>query len=170
MKRIITLVQCLIFTFGYAQKCKYDVETTDAFTGKKTLGISAKLPNDAAIGFNLANDKLWVGLLIQFFGEKNEKIAQGDSLLLKLSNGEIITLFTNDVVAPTSYVAGSGGYNPNIASYYKPNYTIDMANMIKLSQVTITHLRVGFGANNITIPVDEKYREKIMKAARCILL
>lgn len=169
MKNIFTLILSLILTTGYAQKCKYDVETTDAFTGKKTIGTTAKLPQGALIGFNLSSDKYWVGIFIEFFGEKNEKIAQGDSILLKLSNGEIITLYTNDTFSPTTYVYGQGTAAVNVKSYYKPNYTTDAATMGKIAQFPVTDLKFCMGANNLSIAVDEKFREKIMKAAGCII-
>lgn len=168
MKKIIIILLSLVMTGSYAQKCKYDVETNDAFTGKKTLGTTAKLPQGALIGFNVSSDKYWVGLFFEFFGEKNEKIAMGDSLLLKLSNEEIFTLYTNDAAAPTSYVAGSGAY-AQVKSYYKPNYTIDAATVNKISLSPLTDIKICMGANNLNVPVDEKFREKIMRAAACIL-
>ena len=169
MKKTITLLLSIALTSGFAQKCKYDVETTDAFTGKKTVGISAKLPKGALIGFNLASDKYWVGLYIEFFGEKNEKIAMGDSLLLRLGNGEIITLYTNQESAPTSYIVGQGTAYANVKSYYKPDYNTDAATLTKISLNPVTDLKFYMGINNLAISVDEKFREKIMKAAGCII-
>ncbi|MBK9400429.1 MAG: hypothetical protein IPN36_06055 [Bacteroidetes bacterium] len=169
MKTILSLLLCMTLTSSFAQKCKYDVETTDAFTGTKTIGTTAKLPQGALIGFNLSNNKYWVGIFIEFFGEKNDKIAKGDSLLLKLGNGEIITLYTNDNYAPTSYVYGQGTSAANVKSYYKPNYTADAATMGKIAANPVTDLKFFMGVNNLPIAVDEKFREKIMNAAACIL-
>jgi hypothetical protein len=168
MKKISVLLLCLTITGSYAQKCKYDVETTDAFNGKKTLGTTAKLPLGALIGFNLSADKYWIGLFFEFIGEKNEQIAKGDSVLLKLASGEIFTLYTNDAAAPTSYVAGNGAY-AQVKSYFKPNYTVDAATVTKISLSPLTDLKICMGTNNLSVPVDEKFREKIMHAAACIL-
>jgi hypothetical protein len=168
MKKIIFLLLSLAFTSGQAQKCKYDVDKTDAFSGKKTLGTTAKLPNGALIGFNLSDGKFWIGMFINFFGEKNEKISHGDSLLFKLGNGEILSFYTNDVYAPTSYVNGSGAY-ANVSSYYKPNYDTDSVTIRKMAQYPVTDMKIYMGANNLPVAVDEKYREKVMKAAGCIL-
>ena len=145
------------------------MDNLDAFTGKKTLGTTAKLPQGALIGFNLSSDKYWVGLFVEFFGEKNDKISQGDSILFKLSNGEIITLYANDNYAPTSYVYGQGTAAVNVKSSYKPNYTADAATLNKMAQFPATDLKFCMGANNLAIAIDEKYREKIMKAAACIV-
>lgn len=169
MKKILTLLLSIALTNNYAEKYKYDVETTDAFTGKETLGTTAKLPKGALIGFNLSSDKYWVGIFIEFFGEKNDKIAQGDSILLKLVNGEIITLYTNDNFAPTSYVYGQGTAAANVKSYYKPNYNTDSTTIRKIAKYPVTDLKFCMGTNNLAIAIDEKYREKIMKAATCIL-
>ena len=168
MKSILMILLSLILTNSYAQKCKYDVETVDAFTGKKTLGTTAKLPQGALIGFNLSSDKYWVGIFIEFFGEKNDRIAKGDSLMLKLGNGEILTLFANEDFGPTSYVYGQGTAAANVKSYYKPNYTADAATISKIAQSSITDIKFFMGANNLSFAVDEKFREKIMKAAGCI--
>lgn len=169
MKKLLTLLLSLFLTTAFAQKCKYDVDTKDAFSGKRTLGTTAKLGKEGAlIGFNLQDDRFWVGLFIDFFGEKNEAIAQGDSLLLKLITGDIITLYTNEAAAPTSYVAGSGAY-AKVMSYYKPNYNIDRATMTKLAENMITDIKFYMGMNSLPIEISSKAAEKVMAAAACIV-
>ena len=86
-----------------------------------------------------------------------------------MSNGEIITLYANDNYAPTSYVYGKGMAAVNVKSAYKPNYTADAATLNKLAQFAASDLKFCMGANNFNIAIDEKCREKIMKAAACIV-
>lgn len=170
MKKII-LFLCLVAITPYAnaQKCKYDTDTKDAFSGKKSRGITAKVSKGIYLGFNLMDDAFSVRFSIEFFGEKNQAIAKGDSLLIKLSNNEIIRLAASEDAAPTSYVTGSGTQYANVGSNYRPNYFLSNEDFQKLARNMITTLRFYFGQTPLSTEVDEGNGKKIMHAADCML-
>ncbi len=169
MKKILSIlfVTCIALTIQ-AQKCKFDFEKKDPFTGKTTIGITATLEKAWKIGFNRSENDYLIGLAINFAGVKEGIINKGDTLMIALENGEPIILIASDKALPTSDVVGSGGYE-QIQTWYQPRYIPNSEQMRQFSLEKVIAIRVYFGTVWYMIEISSKNAEKIIKAASCIL-
>lgn len=168
-----TLILTIVLTFFtissiYSQKnkCKFDYSKEDPFTKKLEVvdkfwvgekGVKCQI----GIG-KMTNDIFLVGYMLG--GEKNKEITTNDSVMIMLENSEIITLFPNANVPPTSYVAGNAVYT---------NYSI-VCNVTKeqlklLATLKITAVKYPYDNSYIAAVVSESKAEKFMKSSNCVL-
>ena len=164
MKKIasILVMICISLTIN-AQKCKFDYEKKDPFTGKLTSGITATLARPWKIGFNKAGDNYSIGLFTNFAGAKEDIINEGDTLMFALENGNPIILVASDKALPTSDVIGS-----QIQTWYRPLYIADVEQIRQLSLNKIIAVKIYLGTwYSLEIPLVNA--QKIMQAASCIL-
>jgi hypothetical protein len=166
---IISLSVMIYSTDLFARnKCIYQVNKADEFTGKVTKTTSATLSKSWKIFFSKADTVCGISLYILMAGEINTAINQGDSLFIKLKNNEFIKLAAAGSVPPRTYVAGSGAY-ASVVSDFAPMYTCTKEDLDKISLNPVTVVRVFIGQQFMEVTIKEKDGVKISKAAGCVL-
>jgi hypothetical protein len=164
MKKISLLFLAgLLCHLSSAQKCKFDYDKVDAFTGKRTFSMKPDLARGwgMAIGNTAGNNEISISVIVG--GITKNVINKGDTLMMALEGGKPIILKANAEYLPASNVAGTTVY-----SSYLANYSISKDDLQRLSEKKMTALRMYVGASAFNLEVKEKNAEKISKAAACV--
>ncbi|MDR2914857.1 MAG: hypothetical protein LBV74_08520 [Tannerella sp.] len=151
-----------------AQKCKYDYEKTDEFTGEKSKGNTMQLNNWWYLGFNKVGEKYNLGLYMRLNGEKNLYLEQGDSIIFKFSDGSFLTLYARERYAPESQVVVALS-TAGVINIYRAVYDIPSEKMEILKNNTVTHVKVNISHLVYQKELKEKTGEKFRKNAVCII-
>lgn len=157
-----------ISTTLHAQKCKYDYEKKDEFTGEVSKGLTIKITNWLYIGLNRTGETYYLGAAIIINGELNYYVEKGDSLSFKLSNGETLTLYTQDVSAPISQVV-QGFNTAYVVTKFDLKYDLSKEQLQKLSTYDVTYMRLYAGSNKYDDETFPKTAAKIKNGSICIL-
>jgi len=145
-----------------AQKCKYDYNKKDPITDEVTKKITFKPVYYIQMSFNKIGETYFSEMLLAYTGNIRDIIQKGDPIVFKLSNGEVVTINSQDEFVPSVQVTQTG-----FISRYKATYDIDAATLQKIAENPPTFFRMNIGSK-----VEEKEiknGKKISEAARCIL-
>jgi len=181
MKKITKILTLgILFLFATtlslsAQKCKYDYNKKDPITGETTkrigLNIESKLMvigtgiiYRANIGFNKTGETFSVDVELCYTGNLRESILKSDPFILKLSNGETVTIYPQSDFLPAAMANQNGVY-----TQYKAKYDIDAASVQKIAESAPIFLRLNLESRVYDRELDNKDKQKFMNAARCIL-
>nr|WP_321452616.1 hypothetical protein [uncultured Carboxylicivirga sp.] len=169
MKKILTTLVAITFClYAHAQKCKFDYEETDPFTGKYKAGISSVISKSWKIGFNRENDAYSIGLVINFPGSKKDIIEINDTLLIAIDKNEPLVFKALNRALPTSNVVGQGAY-AQIQTFYQVFYQATPEQIELLSKFNPIATRVYFGHTFYSVEINNKNSQKISRAAECII-
>lgn len=166
----LILLFMAVYSFSHAQKCKFDYEKTDKISGETVKGISNKINGNWAIGFVKEGENYFVSLDLRKpfkgVGTRVPILEAGESLMLKLSNDEVITLTSARPVSPrvkqTSLMGADSFYDGVL-------YAISSEDMGKLEKNLLKHLRVEIYQEPTDVSLKEKESAKFQEAANCIL-
>jgi hypothetical protein len=165
MKKLVYVLLIAISATSYAQKCKYDYEKKDAFTGKTSVAIFCDLTKFWSISVAGASDNSYsLNLGLLFSGAKKDVIRKGDTLMIALENAPPIILIAAGEFLPSLTTSGSSIYTK-----YNPSYSITKEQLLMLSQHNMPAFRVYFGSLWSGDDVKPKNAQKISKAAECIV-
>jgi hypothetical protein len=152
---------------AFSQKCKYDFQKKDPFTGKIQKGNSTVLAGFGPMALRLIlqseEKKYLMGIYIALPGKNENYIEKGDTLSIALDNGEKLSFLAIDRYLP-SYQA-----QYTITTYYEPKYVINEDELRKLSTTGIKATKLKLGSLPLQAEVPPKNAEKVKKAANCIL-
>lgn len=156
------------------KKCKFDFEETDPFSGKtkksNTSTLVAGMGYDRwLVGWNREGDTFFMGMLATMQGEFNTAINQGDSIMFKLADGNMVVVYAKEVSTPVTDVS-TAGTKPIILSTYKCNYAISKEQLEMLSASVITHVRMNIADKVIQKELKEKKALKVQNDIKCVLL
>jgi hypothetical protein len=171
MKKAFILATFILFAINhntFSQKCNYDVNKKDEISGKEIKTIKHKLKRGLFVELE-KNDTTYI---FRFIGNYNGAIkkpfGKGYELDLKLLDSNLIKLYTNKEVIPTSKTAS--GYNTvNIISDYTLNCFISKSQLNQLSKSNIDAFYLKIGGKDFTIYVPQENSEEIKTSAKCIL-
>jgi len=165
---------------AYSQKCKFDYDKTDPFTGENAKGISAKINNWLFLGFNKIGNNYDMGLVANLYHTGTS--LKGDSIILKIvneqnPNGIILTLYSVADVKPIVQAATNAQYYYSTASAkstfygsYKVKYEITEQQLELLSRGLVTDIRLYLGDTDFNVlDIKKKVSETLRQAAICIL-
>lgn len=149
-----------------AQKCKFDYDKKDPITGEQTKKITLKINMAWYVGFNEVEGKYFISM--DFFIPGNnikEFISPENTVIFKLTNGELITLHANDNYIPTIRASES------IVSVYNAKYDISKEDLQKLATYPLAFIRMGIGSGKHDIDREIKAKEGVefQNNAKCIL-
>jgi len=101
--KILGLIVLFIFITmqAFSQKCKFDIDKKDPISGEQTKGNTFKINTSWSLGFSKINNQYFVSMFIVFGGNTREIITPENTMIFKLANGEIITLYAKDRYTPT---------------------------------------------------------------------
>jgi len=175
MKKIIILSLGILFLFAgagqlSAQKCKFDIDKKDPFTGVATKGILLGIKSNSwstgiEIGFNKTGDAYFVNIKLTYTGTMRESIPKNAPFMIKLSNGETITIYSQ-----TEYLPELVGSLGSVFAVYVAQYDIDANSIQKIAELIPTFFRINLDNNKAyDLEIDSKDKKKITNAAICIL-
>lgn len=154
-------------------KCKFYVDQTDQLTGKQHKATNVLIKSMAmlsAIGawgidFDRLGDDYSVISRLSINSISNENIEQGDSIMLKLENGKVITLYSKNRITSKPIISE----NKTIGTNYVSTYAITYEDFQLFSIEKIIYIRINVGPLSFDNEMSEKAIQKLQKAAICIL-
>lgn len=167
LKSSMFLIVCLIFSITdlSAQKCKFDFDKEDPISSERVRRNIYKLKKQAfTVSYYRKKDEYKLELNILFAGTRNFNVTTSDQLVLKLENGETITVYPSKEFSPVSQATGAGVLTVFAISY---NATQEQFELLASSEVT--HARSNMGGQSFDVPVKSKMGEKMKQGANCIL-
>jgi len=164
----------LNFTSVNAQgKCKFYVDKTDPITGKlhratnvliKTMGMYSPVLA-WGIDFEKMGDDYSITSRLVINTNSNEYVEIGDSLMLKLESGKVITLHSKTRVSPKAL----NKPNEDPMTNYVSTYSIPIEDFKLLSSDKILYIRINVGSLVFDQEIKDKAYLKLQNAAICIL-
>lgn len=174
MKYIFIVLLSLFTQYSFGQKCKFDINEVDEFTGvRKIQTLATKLNSFFNYGFNihvaLAQVDTLSGLYVVLTTQKPTTIREGNKVYFKLSDGSIIS-----TASPQTNVDFQGNIlfiqNINLSSCSLTNlYPIDKNTLEKISTLGITKVRVEISGGYLECDVTKKADKLFRKTAACFL-
>jgi len=156
-------------------KCKYDVDKKDPITDKQIRNISISICNSLfgnivnwKLGLEKVGEDYDIAGLIFVNGTVNDFLEKGDSLMIKFSNHELVTLYAKSRITPYKYAEQSAN-GTQMTSYNSICYPITTENFNKFTSSMITYVQMNIGSRAYQSEVKEKIALKIMNSAICIM-
>ncbi|WP_291100439.1 MULTISPECIES: hypothetical protein [unclassified Flavobacterium] len=154
-------------------KCKFYVDKTDELTGKQHKATNVLIKSMAmfsavsawGIDFDRMGDDYSLISRLGINTISNENIEESDSLMLKLENGNVITLYSKNRITPKPIISSG----KTVATNYVSTYTITYEDFKLLSTLKIIYIRINVGPLSFENEMSEKAIPKLQKAAICIL-
>jgi len=172
--KILTLGMLFFFAFSIqlsAQKCKYVYNTTDPITNevkkKNHVYISQYVGSakpSGEIGFEKINENYFLTSKNVIYGQlTKEVLPKNEPLTIKLSNGEVITVYSQEECIPVEQITAT------IETNYSRKYDIDATTLRKIVENPPTFIRVNLGSRVYEKEISSGIAKKIVAAAACIL-
>jgi hypothetical protein len=167
------MIMILTGTLAYGQKCKYEYQKTDELSGKASKAVIHELSNQLNLRFKSvegANGNVYtMDVLIYFttfnMGSANTKIAleAGDSISIKLSTGEIVSIYSTKQIIPDVL-------QDKLALYQLyENIPVDERILEKLSEGSISYVCLCNEKKIIDGSLKEKEAKALQDKLKCIL-
>jgi len=155
------------------EKCKYDINKTDPMTGKLNRVINTPIKLFAlfqtvgswAIQLERLGDEYSIRNRFALGTNTSESIEKGDSLILKLESGTLITVYAKNRVAPK--ILNKPNEDPVI--YFESLSPISIENFKLLSTEKVLFVRTNVGPLVFDHEIKDKAAVKLKQAANCIL-
>jgi hypothetical protein len=174
-KTILTMLPALMLGTAtlpaMAQRCKYDVNKTDAFTKEQVLSTTLKIGpqtidtrKNREAGWTMTFEKKGKDHFITFkvimFGKFDDVVQSGQKVYLRLANDSIIEFTAITQVLP-AYRTGLAVY-----THYDLKFRTSAADIEALSAAPVTDFKLETGVKEIVAELGKK-GEKIMETAAC---
>jgi hypothetical protein len=151
-------------TLAYGQKCKYEYQKTDELSGKTSKAIIFELSSIVTLRVKEVDKNYFFDVIIFDIINGGSEMKQGDSLVLKLSTGEIISLYTDKSIRSNLHL---DGFIPAIQ--FENALTLNQELLEKLSKIPIHFARVTINDRPYDDVLKEKDAKKLLDVFRCIL-
>ena len=170
MKYAICLLTLALFsaTSSFAQKCHFDVDKKDDFTGAHVRNVKAKIGNFFYSWWLLLEQngtKYNITVQSAATGKIEDVIPKGSKILFKLDNDKVVEITVSDDCVPNYNVQ-----DRTIITTWLPKCEVSKETMQQLSQASTSLVRMSIGGKDFTSPqASSKEGKKIMEAAQCLL-
>ena len=165
--RIICLLIALlvISCVAYGQKCKYDFQNKDEFTGKTSVGFRTVVTTASVLTLSTDGDNHQLTLHIAIPGVTEDFVSPGDTMMIALENSEPLIFVAEQMVSPTANATQTSVYTTLLIPYSITDWQLQ-----KLSTCTPTAIRVFVNKNTkpLNFTVSTKKGETLSKNAICI--
>lgn len=166
LKTILVVVFISIFSFQmHSQKCRYDFDKKDPMTEERVRRKRFTLKSFLVLNLYRRGNDFRVEAEVALAGEQNYSVEKGEEILLKLADGELLSLKAADTANPVSYVQGY-----QVATNYAISYNITEDEMIKISKQGIAVVRLNLAEQEITVESSKREIRKTKEGAICILM
>ena len=138
-----------------AQKCKFDKEEKDKFTGQKVRSSRFKVGGAMYSWWILMEqkgDKNYMTYQIAVNGKVDESIRKGSKILMKLEDNSIVELEIDNEYNPTQSVEGTASGSPFIVSMWLPRGELSKDQMKSLSASNIAAIRINIANKDLDSP------------------
>lgn len=165
---LLSLFLCVPI-LSIAQKCKFDEEKNDPFSGG-IFRLSAHKIGPMSWNWNFTleqnGDQYFISVRMLRSGKMEDIYKTGQKIMLKLANGKVLELIA-DKDFPPGYAISSDGI---IWTNYIPKFEVDKILMTELSSSPITDLKTTLGSQDILLPkITEKQSKNIAQTASCMI-
>lgn len=177
MKSIIILFFSVILicsnTEVKAQRCKYLGKGTDPISGKSFQTVQAYfykrtlllgMGGDWRVYITKKGNDFTLLSYCDVYGKLEDKMQKGDSLILKLDNDKLITLYASNVFDPTHWYDNTMGYTK-----YHSEYPIKIEDIILLSSTKVVFVRTQIGPKIQSNEIKDKFATILQKAVICVM-
>jgi len=163
-----------VTTINAQEKCSYDVNKADPMTGKqhRVINIPIKLmgilQTVGAWGIQLERlgDDFSITSRLVLGTNVIDNLEKGDSLILKIESGKIITVYAKNRVAPKPL----NQPNESPSTLFESVYPITAADFKLMSLGKVLFVRSNVSSHVYDHEIKDKAAIKLQKAAVCILL
>ncbi|MFA6401119.1 MAG: hypothetical protein WCX31_05765 [Salinivirgaceae bacterium] len=154
-----------IATVSNAQKCHYDVDKKDPFSGTNERRISETYNNYFTFAFYRSGDDFRLESYVNIPNDQAFIIPAGNKLTLKLTDGTTMELSSLNSATPQSYFV-----NLQIYSAYAMTYPITKEELKKIETIGIVFIRTYLKDESYyDMEIKKKKIEKLKNDARCIM-
>ena len=169
----IKMLCCVLFCFillktADAQKCKFDFDQVDQFSGKRSVGMVCRIAKSWKMTLTKTDDAPGLVLSLLFPGEMNDQIVPNDTLMIALEGQKPLTFLALTDAPPTTSVIGTTEY-AQVVTAYQIFYACRPSDFEQLAAHTPVALRVYFGKKFYTVQIKKRNAKKIMSKARCLV-
>ena len=166
--RIIGLIIALlvISCIAYGQKCKYDFQNKDEFTGKTSVGFRTIVTTAFVLTLSTDGDNHQLTLHLAVPGVTEDFVSPGDTMMIALENSEPLIFVAEQMVSPTALAASQ----TSVYTTLLIPYSITDWQLQKLSTCTPTAVRAFVNKNTkpLNFTISTKKGETLSKNAICI--
>lgn len=166
MKNLLFILLFIFSNQVFSQDCKYDRNEVDKFTGSAiiktkmvTVYADRLSPTLKSMFFSFTKIDSSFYLQVSKWFASAWSVTKGDKLMIKLSDGKIITLESLDTKI-SSFV--TGGW------FMEVSFSLSKENLKTIQESTITDVRIYTTGSYIEDSVRLKDSEKIKISANCI--
>jgi len=160
---ILFLLVCTLHSS--AQKCKFEYNKTDPITGENTKGNKFKVNGSWDMGFNRIGNTYYASMEYDIRGELKDILQTNDPIIIKLSNGEIITLTAQEECVPAYKNVWAAGWY----TYWNGKYSINASSIKSIAENPPVFARMNIGNKVYEQQIPTKDGKAISEAAKCIL-
>lgn len=175
-KSIITLTLLIFTQLSFGQKCKFEINEIDEFTGiRKIRTLATKLNSPFNYGFNVFTALAQADSVSVMYVVLNTIspviIEEGNKVYFKLSDGSIINTASPKTNVNTKFnFLHIPNTQINISSCALTNiYPIDKATLEKISTLGISKIRVEISDGYLECDVTKRADKVFCKTITCFL-
>ena len=155
-------------TSSFAQKCHFDVDKKDYFSGEHVRNVRVRIGNLFYSWWVLLEQKgPKYSMMVQSAatGKIDDIIPKGSKVLFKLDNGKVVEVTLSDDCVPNHDVQ-----NNTIISTWLTKCDVTKEAMQQLSESPTTLIRMNVGGKDFDSPgASGKEGKKVMESAQCLL-
>ena len=183
MKRVVKILSVVILFFVVctsqlaAQKCKFDYNKKDHITDEQSKGITFVIsagsmfytierPMQWKLELHRVGNKYSVSMFATFGGNVRNIVTPENTIIFKLTSGELITIHANDNYPPDAHINPNSN---NIVSIYNTKYDISVEDLRKIAASPLIYLKMEIGGNSYDYEFNAKKGEDFQNKATCIL-
>ena len=152
----------------YSQKCKFDYEKKDPLTGEATKGNSFMIKMWWHLGLNKVGNEYHVGMYIRLDGNVRDYVTPENTIIFKLENGEIITVYADNEYVPTAQSVRYGN-EYRVVSVIRAKFTISEEDLQKIATSPLAYVKMTAGARTYDSEFKTKKGAEFQNKAKCIL-
>jgi hypothetical protein len=154
-------------------KCKFYIDKTDPMTGQhhkasylmiKVMGMLSPV-SAWTIEYDKMGDDYSIVSRLAVNSNTDDRLEKGDSLLLKLESGKVLTIYAKNTIVPKK-IESSGKI---VATSYVSTYPITIEDFKLLSSEKILIFRINVGPLVFDQSINDKLAPKLQNMASCIL-
>jgi len=151
-----------------AQKCHFDVDKKDDFTGEHVRNVKVKIGNFFYSWWLLleqSGGKYAITVQSAATSKIEDVIPKGSKILFKLESGKVLEMIVSNDCVP-NYTVQSG----TIVTTWLPKCDVTKETMQQLSESPTNLIRMTIGGKDFTSPdASGKEGKKVMESAQCLL-
>jgi hypothetical protein len=157
-------------TVSFAQKCNFDKDEKDEFTNEKVRAVKHKITcNRAELNWSVLMEQKGANYFMtvenNVYTKIDDVLPKGSKILLKLENGNILSVTTDDDCIPSHKTV-----QWYIITSWFPKGKLTKEDVTQLSQSKVTSIRMNIGGKDYNSPsVSGKEGGRIMTSAGCLL-